>query len=161
MSNPRRRKAADPGAETANRREAAPVATSTVTAAPKGAALALLLCGVIGSLLTGLVAAAPFEFGFSSSDQLPTVVLWLAAGICALGLALGAQVPRHWVRNPLMLGLCGMIATTVLLAPFAAYPLMSFTGSMQNGEGGLRLLAMLALIVAVWRLLREIGRAHV
>jgi len=125
-------------------------------AIPPSLPIALQIAGVFGSLFVGVLAFPTVDFGFWPRVELPTVALWLTAGLAAIGLALeGGRLPTGFARSPLALSLAGLVAMTLLLAPFARYPWLSLTGAPQGGEGGLRYLAILVLVASALRLRRE------
>jgi hypothetical protein len=120
--------------------------------------LALQTAGLVGGLFVGVLAFPLFDFGVWPRVELPTLALWLAASLCAVGQALDARhLPRRLVRSPLVLGLAGLVGLTVVLAPLAPYPWLSFTGAPQGGEGALRYLASLVLIISAISVRRHAG----
>lgn len=124
-------------------------------------------CLVIGG--AGVAALAfyasllPWKFGVWSDTEPMVVALHGAAALCAMGLLLCAvsrpQFVGRFAAHPVVVISLFVAVWSLLVAPFADYPVLSLLGSPQLGEGALYH-ADVAVFLAAGMLLRRFPAAY-
>lgn len=118
----------------------------------------LLPVGAVLGAVTVFFALVPAEIGVWPRFEIGGMALFLAAGICAVGLLFTWRDDRTTVegalRHPLVLLAMLIALAGGIFAPFTDYPWLSILGYPLIGEGALRYLAM-GIVFAAAMVLRH------
>ncbi len=104
------------------------------------------MAGCVLATLPVFAAFLPIDLGVLPRIEPMTMVLHLAAGICATGLAISAFAARERVSfavtHPMVFAALFVAAWTLLMAPFVEYPLLTLLGDPAFGEAAVRYLVL-------------------
>ena len=127
-------------------------------------ARAAMVSGATLAAFAFAFAAVPAPVGVVPSLDSMVIAVHGAGLLSALGLALGALAhPRRigrWFAHPAVLCLGGLVAWSVVAAPFVRLPWASLLGASFGGEGALMYLDVAAIMLAVAVLSRQARAAR-